>query len=229
MSPPIVLAHRGLWVPKKSEQNTRNAVELAVKSNSYGIEIDIRKGVDGELYIVHDATPDRVYPREQRALGIFEILRDAKMVALNWKEPGVEKDLITLCDHMGLLGRSFIFDQPSSVARQFPYARYKMDFAVRVSDRPDETVAHALRSKAPIVWADEFAYPCITEDLIDMFHDHGKQVYCVSPELHGFARIYAWQRWRAWTKADGICTDDPQELEQFLKDYAPVDIGVRND
>lgn len=219
MKRPQVIAHRGLWVPKRSIQNTQYAVERAVRSNNYGVEIDFRMGANGELYVTHDATPDRIYPSTQWAAGILDIAKTAPIIALNWKEAGTEKSLIDLCREFNILENSFIFDHPTSSNKLLK----GVNWAVRCSDRPDETVARALKSRASVVWADEFSYPYITEDVIDLFHANGKKVYCVSAELHDFPRVYAWKRWRDWTKADGICTDDPQELDQFLRDYVSED------
>lgn len=53
----FVVAHRGLGFG--APENSREAVRRAIAAGVPIIEIDVRKSLDGELYILHDATLDR--------------------------------------------------------------------------------------------------------------------------------------------------------------------------
>ncbi len=56
-SPPF--AHRGLWRPGESPENSLSAFERACQS-SFGIELDVRLSHDGEVVVFHDATLERM-------------------------------------------------------------------------------------------------------------------------------------------------------------------------
>ena len=56
-SPPF--AHRGLWRPGESPENSLSAFERACQAG-YGIELDVRLSRDGEVMVFHDATLERM-------------------------------------------------------------------------------------------------------------------------------------------------------------------------
>ena len=56
-SPPF--AHRGLWRPDDSPENSLSAFEKACQTG-YGIELDVRLSSDGEVMVFHDATLARM-------------------------------------------------------------------------------------------------------------------------------------------------------------------------
>lgn len=55
--PPVVIAHRGgsLWAP----ENTLPAIRIAKGLHVGGIEVDVRGGHDGSIFVIHDATLER--------------------------------------------------------------------------------------------------------------------------------------------------------------------------
>ncbi|MFZ1996097.1 MAG: glycerophosphodiester phosphodiesterase, partial [Solirubrobacteraceae bacterium] len=50
---PLVIAHRGAW--EDAPQNSLHAVRHAAALGCHGIEIDVRRTLDGRLIVVHDA------------------------------------------------------------------------------------------------------------------------------------------------------------------------------
>ena len=56
-SPPF--AHRGLWRPGESPENSLSAFERACQAG-YGIELDVRLSRDGEVMVFHDASLERL-------------------------------------------------------------------------------------------------------------------------------------------------------------------------
>src|SRR5947209_441278 len=52
-TPPLIVAHRGAW--QQAPQNSLEAVRHAAVLGCDGIEIDVRRTVDGQVVVVHDA------------------------------------------------------------------------------------------------------------------------------------------------------------------------------
>lgn len=118
----------------------------------------------------------------------------------------------------------FVFDmelleaEPGTTAAKFRSLDDGLKIAARVSDR-GESVERALGiSAAEIIWLDEFESLWASEAVVSSLKDKGKQVFAVSPELHGFPLHLVRKRWldfRNWG-VDGICTDFPIELTKSL-------------
>jgi glycerophosphoryl diester phosphodiesterase len=49
---PLVIAHRGAWDP--APQNSVAAFERAIELGADGVELDVRRSVDGRLIVIHD-------------------------------------------------------------------------------------------------------------------------------------------------------------------------------
>jgi len=74
---------------------------------------------------------------------------------------------------------------------------------------------------ADFIWADEITKKSITPELVSIAHKLGKPVYAISSELipESIFNKDIEDRWRELVEAgvDGICTDKPLELAEFLK------------
>jgi hypothetical protein len=64
---------------------------------------------------------------------------------------------------------------------------------------------------------DEFSEPWASEKDVAELHRHGRQIFAVSPDLHGKTLAESLSRWRQFLDwgVDGICTDIPEELSRF--------------
>ncbi len=76
-------------------------------------------------------------------------------------------------------------------------------------------------SRVDFIWADEITKKSITPELVNLSHSLGKPIYAISPELipESIFNADIQARWKELVQAgvDGICTDKPCELAQFLK------------
>ena len=89
--------------------------------------------------------------------------------------------------------------------------------ASRLSDR-GESLSQCLSIPADIVWADEFDSLWLAHAEIQAVQQAGRQLYAISPELHGFSkedRLNRWAQFKAW-KIDGLCTDYALEARDFF-------------
>lgn len=73
------------------------------------------------------------------------------------------------------------------------------------------------------IWADEINKENITKELVDFSHRFREPIYVISPELISESVFNAdiRRRWKEFIdmNVDGICTDKPTELLEFLKNY----------
>jgi hypothetical protein len=147
-------------------------------------------------------------------------------VALNVKELGYEPELLARQLDGDFGARSFLFDfellepgEPGAAQRKIRSLAGgdRAVLAARVSDR-GESLAQCLAIPAQVVWLDEFDSLWATADTITALRDAGRQIFAVSPELHGFdsdTRRRRWADFAAW-QIDGVCTDFALEAREFF-------------
>jgi glycerophosphoryl diester phosphodiesterase len=49
-----IICHRGLWVKEKYPENSISAIQNAVDSNFPIVEIDVRKNMTNDFFLMHD-------------------------------------------------------------------------------------------------------------------------------------------------------------------------------
>ncbi len=191
----------------------------------FGIETDLRRDATGRSYIGHDPTgwaPETDFGLFAKA---FRAHAD-RPIALNVKELGYEAELLDrqLAGDFG--ARSFLFDfellepqTPGAAQRRIRSlsAGGRAVLAARVSDR-GESLDQCLSIPAQVVWLDEFDSPWATAETIGALRAADRQIFVVSPELHGFgheARFRRWADFLAW-EVDGVCTDFAWEAREFF-------------
>lgn len=213
------LAHRGYLIgPDPRRENELGALQECL-ALGFGIETDIRRSARGELYISHDACEPRP---EQLAVHYAAAFRQARApIALNIKELGYERELISFLVEQRLLEQVFLFDMElieahaGETARTLRALHPSVRLAARVSDR-NESIERALSiEQATLIWLDEYEGPWATAQTVTRLKAAGRSVYAVSPELHGSGKADALARcreFRAWG-VDGICSDWPRDLQ----------------
>ena len=218
----LILAHRAYRNgPDAARENTLVAVVDCLREG-WGVEIDIRRGAQGGFYIAHDPAPDRA-----DAGGYCEAIRQHARapIALNVKDLGYEADLLRLLDDHGIIDRVFLFDMEllerdrGRAAATFRALHPTVRIAARVSDRAEPIEQALAISAADVTWVDEFDRLWITEADVQTLKTHGKTVYAISPELHGFSSrtmIERWEQFAAWG-VDGICTDFADRARAHLE------------
>jgi hypothetical protein len=215
----LVLAHRAQTAGvDQSIANSLFATEFCLKQG-WGVETDIRRTHDGQFYISHDPGERTSLNHADAFCALFRRYPETT-IALNVKELGYEDDLIRYLATQKILHQVFLFDMElleamlGETAARFRRLDPRIRLAGRVSDR-NESIQRALDIQpVSIIWLDEFDRLWATETDIRRLKLASKQVYAISPELHGFTLADMRQRWEqfyAWG-VDGICTDYATEL-----------------
>lgn len=220
-----ILAHRAnLRGPDPATENTL-AMTAAALEAGFGIETDLRRDAEGRDYIAHDPA---AWTLETDFAAFADLFRQHPQccIAMNVKELGYEAHLLArqLAGDFG--ADSFLFDfellERDTPGRSQRFIRSLPEgdraiLASRVSDR-GESIEQALAIPAQIVWLDEFDGPWATAADVATLHAAGRQVFMVSPELHGVgdgARRRRWAEFCSWG-LDGLCTDFPLEARTFF-------------
>lgn len=146
-----LLVHRGAYF--FAPENTLEAFLAAMERGADGVELDVRRSKDGILYLMHDATVDRVLKGEGKGcemthreisslpfrkadprirvptLAAFLELarRHAMLIHLDPKEPGLEEEIIELLDEGDLWEHvvHVTVNQYTKALRQHPRADLK--------------------------------------------------------------------------------------------------------
>lgn len=219
----IILAHRGnLRGPHTGRENSPESIGEAVAAG-YGIETDIRFAPGVGFYISHDAVPPTTAGALETHAKIWR--RNVScLVALNIKETGNEAHLLEQLNALDVTNQVFLFDmelvepQRGEMAAKFRSLDADIAIAARISDR-QETVSGALDiDSASAIWLDEFDGPWATCATIEEIVRAGRNVYAVSPDLHGMKPDQCIKRWHDFASwgVTGICTDWPLVLTSEL-------------
>lgn len=127
----LVIAHRGAWgpgTPNAPDENTLEAFEAAIALGVDMIELDVRRTIDGQLVVFHDARVKTVPTSSLRydalktkhaksrpplLADVLELTKDRVALNLEIKETGYVDDTIALLRPFGLercLVSSFLDD-----------------------------------------------------------------------------------------------------------------------
>ena len=219
-----LLAHRGnLRGPAGAAENSVGLVRQAMELG-FGLETDIRRTEAGQFYISHDPLAEPVPPLADEHLALWRRYPE-QAIALNVKELGYEQDLVGFLESHGVLGQVFLFDfellekTPGATARLFRSLHPGVKLAARVSDRYGEKVEQALSIEcAEVIWLDEFDSLWLRQEHTVKLKAAGRELYAISPEIHGFPLEVARRRWAEFADwgIDGICTDFPVEARRVV-------------
>lgn len=205
-----ILAHRGYWNDKISNNSPRALREALEKG--FGFESDLRD-YKGDLVISHNIAHEGSQPAEEVFNWLAEF-EDRFCFAINIKADGL-KELLRDNLEKYHLHNYFTFDM--SVPQMIEYADYGLQFYSRQSEVETQLV---LYEKASGVWIDGFwSTDWITEELLKEHIANGKKVCLVSPDLH--KRDYA-DFWERLLRFDidfshvMLCTDFPEEAAAFF-------------
>lgn len=221
----LILAHRAnLAGPDPATENSLAATTLAIEAG-FGVETDLRRDALRRHYIAHDPLGWTSASDFNAFARLFRSHPD-RPIALNVKELGYETELLALQLAGDFGARSFLFDfellephSPGAAQRKIRAlpGGDRAVLAARVSDR-GETLAQCLAIPAQVVWLDEFDSLCFTAETVAALRKAGREIFAVSPELHGFGEGIRRRRWAdfaAWG-VDGVCTDFALEAREFF-------------
>lgn len=247
MKTPKVIAHRGgrEWAP----ENTIGAFVRALDFGADGIELDVQRCATGELVVFHDEDLARTTNgvglvrdcsldelkrlsaglwfdktfRDERVPTLSEVLEllqgkltlniELKNAPIDY--PGIEEDLLSVIEgypHETLIISSFDHKLLARVHEVAPHLKIALLGAAVFLD---------LKSAATAVGATYFhpAYDCLRPDIVEEAHGAGLEVNvwtCNTPT-----------EWRECIRLgiDGIVTDDPEGLKEYLLRYLAQTVG----
>ena len=198
-----IFAHRALCNSKENSiEGITNCIKLGI-----GIELDVRRNTN-TIYLSHDPTNTGVSFDEA-----CKILKNSNSkIALHIKEIGVLKYVIKIITKHSINKKCFIFADSINYNTINDLAGETVEVAFYASKKPTNV-------KAKILWCDELSDKWYEKNLIKQLHKENKTVYAMSKELLRPCTkkdiMIEWQR-LLQVQFDGICTDYPEELYQFL-------------
>jgi len=141
----------------------------------YGIELDLRDNLNGEIYLAHD-------PFVNGEL-FADFLRDYKhsFIILNIKSERIEYKILELLKQYNITNYFFLDSSFPMIYKLSNEGEQKM--AIRFSEYEGIDTVLAMRNKIEWVWVDCFTKNPLTKEIYTQFKDAGFKLCFVSPEL----------------------------------------------
>jgi len=227
----LVIAHRG--ASAAAPENTLAAFRLAADLGADGVELDVRRTVDGQLVVIHDASVDRTTNGTGRVAAltldqvrrfdagrkfgppfrgeripllsqVFEVLGGRLLVDVEVKAAGVEAALLDLIRKTQMVDSVLISSFDAQVVAHVRDLAPEMPAGL-LQSAADPYVAVSVRATAylPEVTA-------LTADVVASCRSHGLRVITWTVRTEEEAR----QALRVGV--DGIIADDPTLIRKML-------------
>ncbi len=227
----LVIAHRG--ASAAAPENTLAAFRLAADLGADGVELDVRRTVDGQLVVIHDASVDRTTNGTGRVAAltldqvrrfdagrkfgppfrgeripllsqVFEVLGGRLLVDVEVKAAGVEAALLDLIRKTQMVDSVLISSFDAQVVAHVRDLAPEMPAGL-LQSAADPYVAVSVRATAylPEVTA-------LTADVVASCRSHGLRVITWTVRTEEEAR----QALRLGV--DGIIADDPTMIRKML-------------
>jgi len=227
----LVIAHRG--ASAAAPENTLAAFRLAADLGADGVELDVRRTVDGQLVVIHDASVDRTTDGTGRVAAltldqlrrfdagrkfgppfrgeripllskVFEVLGGRLLVDVEVKAAGVEAALLDLIRKTQMMDSVLISSFDAQVVAHVRDLAPEMPAGL-LQSAADPYAAVSVRATAylPEVTA-------LTADVVASCRSHGLRVITWTVRTEEEAR----QALRVGV--DGIIADDPTLIRKML-------------
>lgn len=241
----LIIAHRG-GAPHLGE-NSAAAFEYALSSGADMLEMDVQRSADGYLVVIHDSTVTLAngIVRPVGALPLGELRREIEGLLtleeflerygsklptnVDIKSPGYELAIVREIRRHDLADQVLVSSRDAGSLRRMKFLLPEASIGLSrgqlipwLGREPHATIAATLlRSTLPVqllahgayALADSFmlSYRLIQPWLVDFLHARGYRVFCWTanePET---------VRWLEQAGVDGIATDHPERILQFLR------------
>ena len=175
--------------------------ELQKLPHEYGVELDLRDGLDGRIYIQHEpfiAGEDFEEYLKQYHHGTM---------ILNIKSERIELKALELLKQYGV--KKYFFLDSSFPMIKLLSDQGEYNIALRFSELEGLDTIEAMQGRARWIWVDCFTKMPLTAEIADKLHDWGYKLCIVSPELerHG-DRLEEYRDYLRGMKIDAICTKE---------------------
>jgi glycerophosphoryl diester phosphodiesterase len=230
----VVIGHRGC--PKAEPENSLAGIRRAPEFRLDGVEIDVRRSLDGVPAVFHDALlrrltgwpgPLRLYPwfvlRRLRLLGseqriptlgeALDALPQGLFMAIEVKDAAAAPATWREVRRRGLAGRVLLWSYRARALTYFAKNAPQIERALLRDDTDPEGLARYLDDAVRVANAISVHWSAATPQLIGEAHDRGLRVYSMTRDLDTVAR-------KAAAGLDGIVTDDPLEVRAILEGTA---------
>lgn len=226
-----IIAHRTcpLHAPENSIAGIRKAAELGAD----GVEIDLRRSLDGVPFLMHDRSPRRttwlpgpcsLYPafvlRRVRLRGSQEriptfdealaALPEGLLFAIEIKDASLAARTLRSVRRFGVEARSMMWSYRDEAVRYFVENAPAMSISLLRDETDPESLSRflddALRLHARVIHPH---WDAVTPQLCGEAHDRGLLVYSMNRDLESVARKVA-------AGLDAIITDHPVEVRDIL-------------
>lgn len=175
--------------------------ELKKLPQQYGVELDLRDNLNGQIYIQHNP-----FETGEDFEEYLKMYHHGTMI-LNVKSERIEHKILEMIKKYGVKGYFFLDST-------FPMIKLLSDngernIAVRYSEYEGIDTLKAMSGKVDWVWVDTFTRLPMNNELYTVIHRLGYKVCLVSPELQGQPEkieAYAKQVMDEGIKLDAICT-----------------------
>lgn len=151
--------------------------ELQKLPSEYGVELDLRDGLDGRIYIQHEP-----FIAGEDFEEYLKHYHHGTMI-LNIKSERIEFKVLELLKEYGI-EKYFFLDS------SFPMIKLLSDqgeynIALRFSELEGLDTIEAMQGRARWIWVDCFTKMPLTVEIADKLHGWGYKICVVSPELEG--------------------------------------------
>lgn len=173
--------------------------ELQELPQEYGVELDLRDGLDGRIYIQHEP----FIPGED----FEEYLKQYHhgTMILNIKSERIELKTLELLKKYGI-EKYFFLDS------SFPMIKLLSDqgetnIALRFSELEGLETIEAMQGRAKWIWVDCFTKMPLTAEIADKLHGWSYKLCIVSPELEGQGeRLEEYRDCLRGIEIEAVCT-----------------------
>ncbi len=228
-----IIGHRGC--PPHAPENSLAGIAKAAELGADGVEIDIRRALDGVPVVFHDWSmrrltglpgPVQLYPsfllRRLRLRGsneriplladVLDAMPDGLFLAIELKDAGATRPTLRLLRERGLESRHLLWSNQERAIRYLAQEAPATEKALLRNDTdPEGLQRFLLDADAFGVEAISADWRAITPQFVGEAHDRGLRVYSMNHDLETVAK-------KAAAGLEGIITDHPREVRAILED-----------
>ena len=227
-----MIAHRG--AAAEAPENTVEAFDLALMLGADGLELDVQRGADGTLVVIHDDTVDRTTTGSGRVkdLSASQLERlnvptleevfgryGRREITVDVKDPAATEDVVEMIVSFDRVGATVLYVENGTsleAFRTFGGRRASSSLqAAWLADELGEAEDGSVPAGFPEVVHTEIegpAGPIVTPEFVDAVHRSGRaiQVWTID-DGRQMCELADWG-------VDGIITNDVRRAVALLKD-----------